>query len=358
MVHSIRGLNFFYYRLDSGDTLSLQYEDGIPIADSTKHNLYYNLIENNPFEKMRERYYLVLTPPVSLYPKFKTKEEIPPELERLKPFYRNLDSLYQQIKKSHTYQIDYIRNHSNSPDYWEGILNKEMRRVVLSSRFINISETSLYGSESDFDVYSISDRYYYRAKFFQNPDSIFNTVRNNGPGINPDLARYYYQLYLEFFIDRGEPLTSINSMMSLYYQSFSQPRDTVFIQGLKTNMGVGESLTEDIKIRNNAGVETNLNQLIRQDSASLYYIYYWASWCAPCRKEIPYTIDLKKELDGMGVRFIYLAYNDRLDNWTKAVRDLNLSNYDHSYFITNSRSSRQLMDYNIKTIPRYMILDA
>ena len=123
-------------------------------------------------------------------------------------------------------------------------------------------------------------------------------------------------------------------------------------------MGVGESLTEDIKIRNNAGVETNLNQLIRQDSASLYYIYYWASWCAPCRKEIPYTIDLKKELDGMGVRFIYLAYNDRLDNWTKAVRDLNLSNYDHSYFITNSRSSRQLLDYDIKTIPRYMILDA
>ena len=28
---------------------------------------------------------------------FKTKEEIPPELERLKPFYRNLDSLYQRM---------------------------------------------------------------------------------------------------------------------------------------------------------------------------------------------------------------------------------------------------------------------
>src|SRR5680860_809810 len=30
IVHSIRGLNFFYYRLDSGDTLSLHYEEGIP----------------------------------------------------------------------------------------------------------------------------------------------------------------------------------------------------------------------------------------------------------------------------------------------------------------------------------------
>jgi len=60
----------------------------------------------------------------------------------------------------------------------------------------------------------------------------------------------------------------------------------------------------------------------------------------------------------MGIQFIYLAYNDQMDNWTKAVQELNLSEYDHSYFITNSRSSQQLIDYNIKTIPRYMILDA
>src|SRR5690606_26373738 len=158
MVHSIMGLNFFYYRVDSGDTLSIHYEEGIPIAEDSKQNLCYNLIVDNPFEKMRERYYLVLPGSVSLYPIFKTKEEIPRELERLKPFFRNLDSLYQQIKKSHSYQMDYVRNHSNSPDFWESLLNKEMRRTVLSSLFIDDSDISLYGSESDFDVYSISDR--------------------------------------------------------------------------------------------------------------------------------------------------------------------------------------------------------
>ena len=46
-----------------------------------------------------------------------------------------------------------------------------------------------------------------------------------------------------------------------------------------------------------------------------------------------------------------------MDNWKKAVEEHDLSQYNYSYFITNSRSSQQLMDYNLKTIPRYMILD-
>ncbi|WP_236975303.1 TlpA family protein disulfide reductase [Membranihabitans maritimus] len=357
LVHTIRGLNFFYYLLDSGDTLSLQYEDGIPISKNPKQNTSYNLLKDNPFESMRQRYFLVLRGPVSLYPKFKSKKEIPPELERLRPFYRNLDSLYFKIKKSHAYQLDYVRNHTGSPDYWTNLLNKEMRKLVLGSRFINKSDTSLYGGESDFNVYSISDRFYYKAKFNQNPDSIFNKVQNNDPGMHSELARYYFQLYLNYSVNRGISLKSINSVISQYYNAFAEPRDSVFIQKFRKKMGVEESLAKDINIISNRSVGTTLNQLIQKDSASLYYIDFWASWCAPCREEIPYSIELKKELEEMGIRFIYLAYNDRMENWLKASRELNLNNYDHSWFITNSQSSQQLEDYNIKTIPRYMILD-
>src|SRR5690606_17633017 len=131
------------------------------------------------------------------------------------------------------------------------------------------SDISLYGSESDFDVYSISDRFYFKAKFIQNPDSIFSMVQNKDPEINPDLARYYFQLYLERSVQK-EPLTFVNQLISQYCHSFSLARDTVFIQELRTKMGVEESLATDSKSRNIGGVEASFNQLIRQESTSLY----------------------------------------------------------------------------------------
>ncbi|MBX3651132.1 MAG: TlpA family protein disulfide reductase [Burkholderiales bacterium] len=36
-------------------------------------------------------------------------------------------------------------------------------------------------------------------------------------------------------------------------------------------------------------------------------INYWATWCAPCREEIPMFVRLQQELSGNGVQFIGIA---------------------------------------------------
>ncbi len=36
-------------------------------------------------------------------------------------------------------------------------------------------------------------------------------------------------------------------------------------------------------------------------------INFWATWCAPCRREIPMLIDLQKEYDGRNVQVIGIA---------------------------------------------------
>jgi thiol-disulfide isomerase/thioredoxin len=42
----------------------------------------------------------------------------------------------------------------------------------------------------------------------------------------------------------------------------------------------------------------------------LLVINFWATWCPPCRKEIPVFIDLQEKYRGRGLRFVGVAIDD------------------------------------------------
>lgn len=47
----------------------------------------------------------------------------------------------------------------------------------------------------------------------------------------------------------------------------------------------------------------------------------WATWCGPCRKEIPEMIQLHKDYKGRGVEFIGLTIEDDRGNTPEAVKE-------------------------------------
>lgn len=48
-------------------------------------------------------------------------------------------------------------------------------------------------------------------------------------------------------------------------------------------------------------------QTLSRFRGQVLVINYWATWCAPCREEIPVFIKLQKEFTGNGVQFIGIA---------------------------------------------------
>lgn len=55
---------------------------------------------------------------------------------------------------------------------------------------------------------------------------------------------------------------------------------------------------------------------IREWDGKVIVLNFWATWCPPCRKEIPAFIKVQEELGPRGVQFIGVAIDDR-----QAVRD-------------------------------------
>ena len=45
---------------------------------------------------------------------------------------------------------------------------------------------------------------------------------------------------------------------------------------------------------------------------------FWATWCPPCREEMPYLVKLAKQYEGQGVRLVAVS-NDDLDEQREAV---------------------------------------
>jgi thiol-disulfide isomerase/thioredoxin len=113
-----------------------------------------------------------------------------------------------------------------------------------------------------------------------------------------------------------------------------------------------ELLLEDLE-----GNRTDFNSLLKQHKGKMIYVDFWASWCAPCRKSMPYAEKLRNEYSENDVAFIYLALNDKIKDWKESIPKLALERNCENYFIVNSRTSKFIEAFKVKTIPRYMLFN-
>ena len=62
-----------------------------------------------------------------------------------------------------------------------------------------------------------------------------------------------------------------------------------------------------------------LQEIIHRDSSNVVFVNAWATWCKPCREEIPALVRLKKKFQKKNFRLILLSADD-LDILDKEVR--------------------------------------
>jgi thiol-disulfide isomerase/thioredoxin len=83
------------------------------------------------------------------------------------------------------------------------------------------------------------------------------------------------------------------------------------------------------------------------------YIDMWATWCAPCKREMPYLKELEKKFAGADIVFLGLSVDRDKAKWEEMVRTGNLTGVQ-LYLGAQSRFQKA---YNVDGIPRFILLD-
>ncbi len=85
------------------------------------------------------------------------------------------------------------------------------------------------------------------------------------------------------------------------------------------------------------------------------YIDVWATWCGPCRGEIPHLEKLQEEYEDKNIVFMSVSIDNKKETWARMVKDKKMKG--EQVFIEGAWNSSLAKDYNIGSIPRFMLID-
>ena len=98
------------------------------------------------------------------------------------------------------------------------------------------------------------------------------------------------------------------------------------------------------------GSESSLEDL----KGKLVYVDVWATWCGPCKREIPFLKELEEEYKNKEIVFLSVSIDSTKEPWEKMVVDESLQGMQ--VFTPGAWNSELCELYNVRSIPRFMLI--
>jgi thiol-disulfide isomerase/thioredoxin len=382
---SYRNYEYIYYPLRKGDTITVTMDSlDYPLVAS-KHHPERDKIYNIPSHIRRKRTHLNLEASTCLggnsfihiakNADYLRKQEWG---ERLLLDYCPIDSLqsmFDDYQKAYIDTINLYKQREWLSDELYGRYHYYLRlKQLLAERVLNKDSTYYERMEGEMTddklrypaYYEYLDEYlvWYFLKHI--PLIRENTSGGGGSYSNwlqafDELSKRSFQPHTKQFllarcIDEIAKHFSAEEIEQYLKKYVAETNDSLqfrkIVEQYNLSADVNQLLLKDMQ-----GNTTNLQQLLDQYKGKVLYIDFWASWCVPCRSEMPPAVKLRKHFDGKDVIFVYLAWKDNEKEWQKASRQERLSKLPTNYFIQNATNSKFLDQINLHYIPRYIVFD-
>lgn len=267
---------------------------------------------------------------------------------------KKLDKDFTQIRKKsmdYTYLLFLTQYQSNNM-----YATRQPALVELPSDFLEEVEKVNYDNAEDFKNIS-SYRQLVASHFFKGLGE--PNVENISPVLEKIKALKSENIKAELseeLVSFIEPNSSVNELVYNFVKD--NVKDTKILEEATQQFEAAKKLSvgqmaPSFAYENYNGGITKLEDL----KGKVVYIDVWATWCGPCRQEIPFLKELEKEFHNQPIEFVSISIDEQenKETWRQFVEREELKGVQ--LIATNGWNSKLVKDYLIKGIPRFILVD-
>ena len=128
---------------------------------------------------------------------------------------------------------------------------------------------------------------------------------------------------------------------------------TMYYKESKEKLKLNNTVAPAFDYMNFKGGTTKLSDL----SGKYVYIDVWATWCGPCRAEIPFLKKVEEKYHDKNIAFVSISVDvDKdLEKWKKFVEEKQLGGIQ--LFADKNWNSDFMKSFSINSIPRFILID-
>lgn len=108
-----------------------------------------------------------------------------------------------------------------------------------------------------------------------------------------------------------------------------------------------------VNYENHAGGSSSLDEFL----GKYVYIDVWATWCGPCKRQIPFLEKVEEQYHDKNIEFVTISVDYKKDygKWKKMVAEKNMKGIQ--LIAPDAFNSDFISEFNIQGIPRFILID-